>query len=84
MKYFSTNHDREDDGHEGGLEDPQDGQTGDLDQREEVDPSEGDVAEIGKVRLVLRGHQIELDPIPELSRRQNMRVWAGLKPVKVP
>lgn len=67
---FSTDHDGEDNGHEGGFEDPEDSQAGNLDQCEEMDPPQGDVAEVGEVRLVLRGHQVELDPIPELSRKQ--------------
>lgn len=52
----STNHHGEDDGQEGGFEDPEDGQAGDLDQREEVHPPQRDVAEVGEVRLVLGRH----------------------------
>lgn len=65
-----TDHDREDDGHKGGFENPEDSQAGDLDESEEVDPPQGDMAEVGEVRLVLGGHQVELDPIPELSKKQ--------------
>lgn len=52
----STNHHGEDYGQEGGFENPEDGQAGDLNQREEVHPPQGDVAEVGEVRLVLGWH----------------------------
>ena len=63
-----THHHWEDDGQEGGLQDPEDGQTDDLDQGEEMDPPQGDVAQEGEVRLVFGGHQIQLDTLPELEQ----------------
>lgn len=71
-------HDREDDGHHSGLEDPEDGEADDLHQSEEVDPPQGHVAEEDIVWLVLGRHQEELAAIPEL--RGNRQVLSQGKP----
>lgn len=63
-------HDGEDDGEEGGFEDPEYGQADDLQEGEEMDPPERHVAQVGKVRLVLRWHQEQLDPVPELLEKE--------------
>lgn len=60
-------HDREDDGRHGGLEDPEQGQTKALDEGEEVDASLGDVAQVDQVRLVLGGHQHQQQAVHELD-----------------
>lgn len=60
-------HDGEDDGSHGGLEDPQEGQAQGLDEGEEVDASLWDVAQVDEVRLVLGGHQEQLQPVHELA-----------------
>lgn len=68
-KLKDAHHDWEDDGEEGGLEDPEDGQTRDLDEGEEMDASQRDVTQEGEVRLVFGWHQIQLDPLPELEQK---------------
>lgn len=60
-------HDGEDDGGHGGLEDPQQRQAQGLDEGEEVDASLRDVAQVDEVRLVLGGHQEQLQPVHELG-----------------
>ncbi len=64
--YFSTYHNREYDGQEGGFEDPEDSQTCDLYQCEEVYLPQRNMAEVGEVGLVLGWHHIQLNPVPEL------------------
>lgn len=64
-----TNHNGEDDGQEGGLQDPENSQTCDLDQREEVHLPQGDVTEVGEVGLVFGWHHVQLNPVPELGGR---------------
>lgn len=66
MKSVNPNHDGEDDGEEGGFEDPEDGEADDLQQCEQVNSPEWNMAQVGVVRLVLRWHQEQLDPVPEL------------------
>lgn len=70
MRIF-THHNREDDGQEGGLQDPKNSQTCDLDQREEVHLPQWNVTEVGEVGLVLGGHQIQFDSVPELQRMRS-------------
>lgn len=60
-------HDGKDDGGHGGLEDPQEGQAQGLDEGEEVDASLWDVAQVDEVRLVLGGHQEQLQSVHELA-----------------
>lgn len=68
MFCVSSHHHWEDDGQEGGLEDPEDGETDDLDQGEEVDSSQRDVTQEGEVWLVFGRHEVQLDPLPELTQ----------------
>lgn len=63
-----TYHNGEDDGQEGGLEDPEHSQTYDLDQREQVYPPQRYVTEVGEVGLVLGRHHVQLNSVPELWR----------------
>lgn len=51
-KENGTYHDREDDGSHGGLEDPEEGQAHHLQEGEEVDPAQRDVAQVDEVGLV--------------------------------
>lgn len=69
LNRHETHHDWEDYGQEGGLEDPEDSQTDNLDKCEEMDASQGDVAQEGKVRLVFGRHEIQLDAFPELEHK---------------
>lgn len=61
-----TYHNGEDDGQEGGFEDPEHSQTYDLDQCEQVYPPQRNVAEVGEVGLVFGRHHVQLNPVPEL------------------
>lgn len=47
-----TYHDREYDSSHGGLEDPEEGQAHHLQEGEEMDPAQRDVAQVDEVRLV--------------------------------
>lgn len=62
-------HDGEDDGGDGGLQDPQEGQAQGLDEGEEVDASLGDVPQVDQVGLVLGGHQEQLQAVHELKQK---------------
>lgn len=64
-----AHHDGEDDGGHGGLEHPEEGQAQGLDEGEEVDAALGHVAQVDQVRLVLGGHQQQLQTVHELERR---------------
>lgn len=70
-----THHYWEDDGEEGGLQDPEDGQADDLNEGEKMDASQRNVAQEGEVRLVFGRHQIQLDPLPELEQRNTECVF---------
>lgn len=63
-----TNHHGEDDGSLGGLDDPQQDQTAQLDDSEEVDLPQGDVTEIDEVGLVLRRHAEQREAVKELGK----------------
>lgn len=67
----NSHHDREDDGGHSGLEDPEDGQAGDLHQGEEVHAPQGYVPQEHEIWLVLGWHEVQLHPLPKLSRK----VW---------
>lgn len=69
-----TYHDREDDGSHGGLEDPEQGQAHHLQEGEEVDPAQRDVAQVDEVGLVFQRHQEQLQTIHKLRRKRN-RTW---------
>lgn len=69
-----TYHYWEDDGQEGGLQDPEDGQTDDLDDGEKMDASQRNVTQEGEVRLVFGWHQIQLHTLPELKHKDAERV----------
>ena len=71
-------HDREEDGQNGGLENPKDSQTDDLDQGEEVDPPQRHVTQEREVRLVLGRHHVQLDPLPELQGSDNENTHSSL------
>lgn len=64
--YFTTYHNREDDGQEGGFEGPEHSQTCDLDQCEQVYPPQRNMTKVGEIGLVLRWHHVQLNPVPEL------------------
>lgn len=66
--FFITYHNREDDGQEGGFEDPEHSQTYDLDQCEQVYPPQRNMTEVGEVGLVLGRHHVQLNSVPELWR----------------
>lgn len=77
MKSGNPDHDGEDDGEEGGFEDPEDSEADDLQQREQVNSPEWNMAQVRVVWLVLRWHQKQLDPVPELqdlSQRTNVSI----------
>lgn len=61
-----TYHNREDDGQEGGFQDPEHSQTDDLDQCEQVHSPQRNMTEVRKVWLVLRWHHVQFNPVPEL------------------
>lgn len=63
-----TNHHGEDDGSLGGLDDPQQDQTAQLDDSEEVDLPQRDVTEIDKVGLVLGRHAEQCEAVVELEK----------------
>lgn len=67
MKSVNQDHDGEDDGEEGGFEDPEHGEADDLQQCEQVNFPERNMAQVGEVWLVLRRHQEKFDPVPELE-----------------
>lgn len=67
-----THHYWEDDGEEGGLQDPEDSQTDDLNEGEKMDASQRNVTQEGEVRLVFGRHQIQLDPLPELEQKNSL------------
>lgn len=69
---FYTHHHREDDGEKGGFEDPEDGQTDQLDEGEQMHPSQRHVPQEGEVWLVLGWHQVELDALPELDHGRSI------------
>lgn len=71
--YSITYHNWEDDSQEGGFEDPEHSQTYNLDEREQVDPPQRNVAQEGEIRLVLGRHHVQLDPVPELWRMEETR-----------
>lgn len=52
VKESITYHDRKYDSSHGGFEDPEEGQAHHLQEGEEVDPAQRDVAQVDKVRLV--------------------------------
>ncbi len=82
MKYDPSNqhshHDREDDGGHSGLEDPEDGQTCDLHQSEEVHAPQRDVTQEHEIWLVLGWHEEQLHPLPELN--ETGKLWWNLPP----
>lgn len=71
-----SHHDGEDDGSHSGLQDPEDGQTRHLYQREEVNAPQRDVTQERKIRLVFGWHQIKLYPFPKLNE---IRVYGSSK-----
>lgn len=66
-------HDRKYDGSDSGLEDPQQSQAEDLDEGEEVDLPERNVAQVNQVRLMFRRHQKQLETIHELQKMTEIR-----------
>lgn len=72
MKCVDQDHDGEDDGEEGGFEDPEDGEADDLQQCEQVNSPERNVTQVGVIRLVLRRHQKQLDSVPELREDKSV------------
>lgn len=75
MKSVNPDHDREDDGEEGGFEDPEDGEADDLQQSEQMNSSQRNMTQVGVVWLVLRWHQEQFDPVPELwHERRNVSI----------
>lgn len=75
LKHFfrdaHSHHDGENDGSHGGLEDPEDGQTGDLYQREEMNTTQRDVTQEREIRLVFGWHQVKLYSFPKLNKTQS-------------
>lgn len=55
---YHTHHYWENDGEEGGLEDPEDSQTDYLDQGEQMDASQRNMTQEGEVWLVFGWHQV--------------------------
>ena len=66
-------HHGEDNGGPGGLDDPQQGETGELDDGEEVHLPQGHVAEVDEVGLMLSGHAEQLEAVEELRERERRR-----------
>lgn len=60
-------HHGEDDSGGRGLDDPEQHQTGELHQREDVDLPQRHIAQIDQVRLVLGRHAEQLDSVKELQ-----------------
>jgi len=60
-------HDREYDGSDSGLEDPEQSQAEDLQEGEEVDLSEGNVSKVNQVRLMFGWHQKQFETIHKLD-----------------
>lgn len=63
-----TNHHGEDDGSLGGLDDPQQDQTAQLDDGEKMDLPQRDVTEIDEVGLVLSWHAEQREAVEELQK----------------
>lgn len=76
FSFFYAHHDWEDDGKECGFEDPEDSQTDQLDEGEQMDPPERHMPQEGEVWLVLGWHQVELDALPELDQERSMDINA--------
>lgn len=70
MTSGNPDHDGEDDGKEGGFEDPEDGKADDLQQCKQMNSPEWNMAQVRVVWLVLRWHQEQLDPVPELWHKR--------------
>lgn len=66
-----TYHDREDEGGNRCLDDPEDDETHKLDESEEVDSLDADISQVSVVRLVLGRHEKQLDAIHKLSGKQS-------------
>ena len=73
-----AHHDREDDGSDSGLKDPEEGETESLYEGKQVDATLGNVAQVDQVRLVLGRHQEKLQAIHELMDRQSHRSKARI------
>ena len=63
-----TYHEREDDGRLGCLDEPKKDKAGELDQGEEMDPPELDMAEVHVVRLMFGWDQVQEDAVHELNK----------------
>lgn len=75
--FHHTYHNGKYDCQEGGLEDPEHSQTCNLDQSEQVYPSERNMTQVGEVRLVLGRHHVQLYPVPELWKAMTTRGLRG-------
>jgi len=71
-------HHGEDDSGPGGLDDPQQGETRELDDGEEVNLPQGHVAEVDEVRLVLGWHAEQLEAVKELQEKDRERTFPYL------
>ena len=65
-------HQRKYEGGRGGLDDPESRECGHLDQGEQVDLLQRDVAQVHRVGLVLRGHEEQETPVYELHPVQGV------------
>lgn len=66
----STHHHGEDDGSLGGLDDPQQDQTAQLDDGEEMDLPQRNVTQVDEVGLVLGRHAEQRESVEELGGDQ--------------
>lgn len=63
-------HHGKDNGGGRGFDDPQEHQTGELHQREDMHLPQWHVAQVDQIRLVLGRHAEQLNPIKQLQRRE--------------
>lgn len=68
-----TNHNGENNGSHSGLEDPEERQTKQLDESEEMDLPQWDVPQVDQVRLVFGRHEEQLEPVHKLREKKQQQ-----------
>lgn len=68
-----TNHNGENNGSHSGLEDPEERQTKQLDESEEMDLPQWDVPQVDQVWLVFGRHEEQLEPVHKLRKKIKKR-----------
>ncbi len=65
-----TNHNRKDDGSHSGLEDPEERQTKQLDESEQMDLPQWHMPQVDQVWLVFGRHEEQLEPVHKLRTKE--------------